>query len=102
MGLVKPILYSLNDSDKVEYSFSEYGVKKEGTPLNIFKQFLNALPNRGMFDKNSEITADFDYDVAVEHFSQKLFNKKYSALSAKELKDVMSAMRKDPKASKLI
>jgi len=102
MGLVQPILDSLNDTEQLEYSYSAYGVKEKDTALGIFKKFLNNLPNRGLFGQVSEVSEDQDYDSAKEYFSKKLFNKSYEETDAKEHMAITEAMKQDPKASKLL
>ena len=102
LGLLQPVFNSLNDTKELEFHYSKYGVKESDTALGIFKKFLNNLPNRGLLGQISEISEDYDYDVAVNHFSQKLYSKSKDKLNSSEFKNVLDTMKRDPKASKLI
>jgi len=104
-NIVETLLSSANDFSEIEFSYSEFDVIKKSTNFEILKDFLSKLPDRGLLNRESSDSVNFDYNTAVLAFSKKLgFQNigRQEDLSVSQFKQVISAMANDPKASKFV
>lgn len=71
--IVETLLYNLNDESKIEFSYTEFGIKEEDSVLNIFKRFLDSLPNRKLLEQNSRVSTfskELDWNANVIAFAK--------------------------------
>jgi hypothetical protein len=78
-SMVRTLLFSIDAKDEIEFSISDYEAKKKDTPHNLFKSFLDQLPDRGLLRKHAEGFKEQSWESVMQTFAKEM------GYSAKEL-----------------
>jgi hypothetical protein len=100
-GIVSSLMFSLSNDTVLKFQVNEFDIEKESSQLELFKNFLSNIPARGNLTQQFNIEFEKESDM-YNSFSNKLYKKTFSQLSAEEAKQVMIEVKKDPRCKKIL
>ena len=98
--LVLEMLSQADNSNEITITLSEGDEKT--TYKEMVQKFFESLQPLGLTSQSSQTEDVLNYSEVVEKFSQEMYDKSYSDLTAKETKSVLTSIKRNEKYSSIM